>query len=149
MQRRELLGVLGAGAAGLIAVAGGEARADADADKGTMDKVHENCLKACIDCAKNCDDTFYQCYLEVAQGKSNFAKALQLTSDCSAFCGLASSMIAKHSPLVTSSCHACAEACKACSAECDKFDSPVMKACVKACRYCEKTCEEMVHAMSV
>ncbi len=143
MQRRELLGVLGAGAAGLIAVPG------ADAKGAKMDHVHEVCLKACSDCVKVCDDTFYQSYLELAEGKRNFAKALQLTSDCAAFCGLASSMIAKHSPLVVLSCHACAEACKACSEECDKFDSPEMKACVKACRYCEKTCDEMVHAMSV
>lgn len=143
MQRRELLGVLGAGAAGWISVIGDDAKG------AKMDKVHEVCLKACSDCAESCDDTFYQCFLEVGEGKSNFAKALQLTSDCAAFCGLASSMIAKHSPLAIFSCHACAEACKACSAECDKFDAPEMKACVKACRYCEKTCGEMVHAMSV
>ncbi len=142
MQRRELLGVLGATAAGLVAMTGGEAHA------AHLDKAHEDCLKACSDCAKTCDETFHHCYMQVAEGKKEHAKALHLTSDCAAFCGLSACMIAKHSPLMAYSCHACAEACKACAAECDKFDSPEMKACAKSCRDCEKSCLEMVRTMS-
>ena len=144
MQRRELLGVLGVTAAGLVAATGGQAHAA----QGHHDKAHEDCLKACSDCAKTCDQTFHHCYMQVAEGKRDHAKALHLTSDCAAFCGLAACMIAKHSPLMASSCHACAEACKACAAECDKHDSPEMKACAQSCRDCEKACHEMVKAMS-
>ena len=57
-------------------------------------------------------------------------------------------MIAKHSPLMLYSCHACAEACTACATECDKFDSPEMKACVRLCLDCERTCLEMVRELS-
>jgi len=141
MHRRELLGVLGATVAGLIAVTGGEAHA------APMDKAHEDCLKACTDCAKECGETFHHCYMQVAQGKKEHAKALHLVSDCAEFCGLSASMIAKHSPLMVHSCLACAEACKACATECDKFDSAEMKACAKSCRECEKSCLEMVKAM--
>ena len=141
MHRRELLGVLGATATGLVAVTGSEAHA------APLDKAHEDCLKACSDCADVCNETFHHCYMQVAQGKKEHAKALQLVSDCAEFCGLSASMIAKHSPLMAYSCHACTEACKACAAECDKFDSAEMKACAKSCRDCEKSCLEMVKAM--
>ena len=144
MQRRELLGVLGATAAGLVAVTGGQA----NAAQGHQGKAHEDSLKACGDCAKMCDETFHHCYVQVAEGKRDHAKPLHFTSDCAAFCGLASCMIARHSPLMSYSCHACADACKACAAECDKHDSPEMKACAKSCRVCETACREMVATMS-
>lgn len=142
MKRRELLGVLGATAAGLTAVMGGGASAS------SPDKAHEDCLKACSDCAKTCDHTFHHCYLQVAEGKRDHAKALHLASDCAAFCSLAACMIAKHSPLMAHSCEACAEACKACAAECDKISSPEMKACAESCRDCETACRAMVKKMS-
>ena len=143
MDRRELLGVLGATAAGLVATAGGRAQAA----QGHHDKLHQGCLKACADCAKACDMTFHHCVTQVAEGKKEHAKALHLASDCAAFCGLAACMIARESPLMAAACHACAEACKACAAECDKLDSAEMKACAKSCRECEKSCVEMVKAM--
>jgi hypothetical protein len=141
MHRRELLGVLGATAAGLVAVTGGEAHA------APPDKVHEDCLKACSECAKECNETFHHCYVQVAEGKKEHAKALHMAADCAEFCGLSASLIARHSPLMAYACEACADACKACSAECDKFDSEQMKDCAKSCRECEKSCREMVKAL--
>ena len=141
MHRRELLGVLGATAAGLVAIDGGEAHA------APLDKAHADCLKACSDCATECNETFHHCVVQVAEGKKEHAKALSLVSDCAEFCGLSATMIAKHSAMMVHSCLACAEVCKACAAECDKFDSAQMKACVKACRECETSCREMVKAM--
>jgi hypothetical protein len=141
MHRRELLGALGATAAGLVAVTGGEAHA------APLDKAHENCLKACTDCAAECNETFYHCYTRLAQGKKEHATASHLAAECAEFCGLSASMISKHSPLMVFSCLACAEACKACAAECDKLDSSEMKECAKSCRDCEKSCLEMAKAM--
>ena len=141
MQRRELLGVLGATAAGLVAMTENEARAADPAD------AHEDCLKSCVACAEECNETFHHCYTMLAEGKKEHAKALHLASDCAEFCGLSASMISKHSPMMVHSCLACAEVCKACAAECDKFDMPQMKDCAKACRECEKSCREMVKAM--
>ena len=145
MDRRELLGVLGASAVGLASVASREARAAQEGHE--HDKTHEECLKACSDCAKVCDETFHHCYLEVAQGKKEHAKSLHLLSDCAGFCGLSACMIAKHSPLMVHSCAACAEACKATAAEVGKFDSPEMKAAAKTLLACEKSCREMVAHM--
>ncbi len=141
MQRRELLGALGAAAAGLVALDGTEAHA------AFQNKSHEDCLKECMDCAKECDETFHHCLTLLAEGKKEHAKALGLASDCAEFCGLSASMIAQRSPMMVHSCAACAEVCKTCAAECDKFDMKQMKDCAEACRECEKSCREMVKAM--
>ena len=144
MIRRELLGVLGATAAGLAAVTGRSARAD---HEGHDDKAHADCLKACQDCSRECNETFHHCYEQLAQGKKEHAKALHLVADCAKFCNLSADLVANKSPLMVHACAACAEACKACAAECDKFEAPQMKECGKACRACEASCRAMVKAM--
>src|SRR6266567_4454081 len=98
MKRREMLGVLGAGAAGLAALSTASAQAQHESEHaGHHDKFHEDCLKACADCAKACDETFHHCYQQVAEGKRDHAKSLHLVSDCAGFCSLSACMIAKHS----------------------------------------------------
>jgi len=152
MKRRDMLGTLGAGAASLAAFSAVSARAQAPKQhEGEHahhhDAMHEECLKACSDCAKMCDETFHHCYMQVAEGKRDHAKPLHLVSDCAGFCSLSACMIAKHSPLMAHSCHACAEACRDTAAVVEKFDSPEMKAAAKSLRACEKSCMEMVKAM--
>jgi uncharacterized protein YukE len=146
MDRREVLSVLGASAAGLVAMTGSTARAQHEGHHH-RDKVHEDCLKACEACERSCNETFHLCYTQVAQGMKEHAKALHLVADCAKFCDLSADLIANQSPLMAHACAACAEACKACATECDKFDSPEMKACAKSCRECEQTCRAMVKAM--
>jgi len=148
MKRREMLGALGAGAAGLAAISTARAQGPHDSEAAHHhDKMHEACLKACSDCARICDETFHHCYLQVAQGKKEHAKSLHLVSDCAGFCSLSACMIAKHSPLMVHSCASCAEACKATAAEVGKFDSAEMKAAAKTLLACETSCREMVKAM--
>ncbi len=150
MKRREMLGALGAGAATLAV----GAIANAQAPKGHDDEaahrhdaIHKECLDACSDCARMCNETFHHCYMMVAEGKRDHAKSLHLVSDCAEFCELSATMIAKHSPLMAYSCTACGEACKKTVAEVEKFDMPEMKAAAKALNRCMKSCEEMVKAM--
>jgi len=150
MKRRELLGALGAGAAGLAAlstVSTAQAQQHAGEPAHRHDKTHEDCLKACSDCARMCDETFHHCYMQVAEGKRDHARPLHLVSDCAGFCSLSACMIAKHSPLMAYSCASCADACKATATEVEKFDSPEMKAAAKSLRTCEASCREMVKAM--
>jgi len=146
MDRRELLGTLGAGALGLTAIA---ARADEKNSEHCceLDKAHEDCFKACSECAKACDMMFHHCYTKVAEGKAEHARPLHFASDCAGFCALSACMIAKHSPLMVHSCAACAEACKETAAEVGKFDDEHMKAAAQALRDCEKSCREMVSQM--
>jgi hypothetical protein len=141
MDRRAMLGMLGAGAVGVAAFSGREAQAR------EFDKTHEDCLKACSDCARTCDETFHHCYQEVAEGRRDHAKPLHYLSDCAGFCGLSASMIAKHSPLMVDSCGACAEACRKTAAVVEKFDSEEMRRAADKLRACEKSCINMVAVM--
>jgi hypothetical protein len=146
MDRREMLGLLGAGAVSLAAV---NAQADDKSEDHCceLDQLHADCLKACAECAKACDQTFHHCYTKLAEGKTEHAKALHLSSDCAGFCGLSACMIAKHSPLMIHSCEACADACRDTVAEVGKFDSDEMKAAAEKLRKCEKSCRDMVADM--
>lgn len=148
MKRREMLGTLGAGAAGLAALSATTTSASAQQEGAHRhDKTHEDCLKACSDCAKMCDETFHHCYMQVAEGKRDHAKPLHLVSDCAGFCSLSACMIAKHSPLMVHSCASCAEACASTATVVEKFDDPEMKAAAKSLRACEASCRAMVKAM--
>lgn len=146
MDRREWLGALGAGAVGLTALSASAADKSED-ECFHLDKTHEDCLKACADCAKACDMTFNHCYHQVIDGKKEHARSMRLAGDCAAFCGLSACNIAKMSPLMMHSCMACAEACKTTVAEVEKFDSDEMKMAARKLRECEKSCREMVAQM--
>ncbi|MGO9467176.1 MAG: four-helix bundle copper-binding protein [Isosphaeraceae bacterium] len=145
MDRRELLGVLGTAAAGLVAVT--ERAAAAIQEGHRHSAVHEDCLRACQECSRSCNETFQHCYERVAEGKKEHAKALHLVADCAKFCNLSSDLMANGSSLMIFSCAACAEACKACAAQCDKFHEAEMQDCARACQTCEKTCLAMVREM--
>ena len=146
MDRREMLGLLGAGAVTFTAV---NAQADEkSADECCqLDKTHEDCLKACADCAKSCDMAFHHALTELTGGKKDAAKTIQLLSDCAGFCGLSACMISRMSPLMVNSCAACAESCRMTRMEVEKCDSDVMKAVAKKLSACEQSCRTMVASM--
>ena len=144
MDRRDLLGVLGAGAVGLIAASGREARAQ---HPHHHDKLHGDCLKACEACATVCNETFHHCFEKVKDGHADHHQIAVVTIDCQEFCGLTSELMARESPLISIACLACADACKACAAVCRQHDDPQMKECVEACKKCEAACREMAKAV--
>ena len=144
MQRRELLGTLGLTAAALTAVTGGHAFAAAPDDK---DDMHEKCADACFDCERECSEAFHHCFKQVTAGKSAHAKAMYLCVDCADICSTAGKLVSRMSPLMTITCHACAECCDACVAECDKLADSGLKECCEALRKCSTSCKEMVKAM--
>jgi hypothetical protein len=143
MDRRELLGALGLGAIGLAA---SPARAD-DQGHHHHDKVHDDCIKACGDCAEVCSENFNHCFHLVEQGQKDHARSARLSLDCAEFCGLAVCLMTRDSELMAESCRACAEACDRCGSECAKFDSEMMKRCAKACKDCADACRKMVESM--
>ncbi len=146
MDRRVVLGMLGAGTVGLLALGLGEAHA-ADDPKHSNENLHAKCLKSCQECATACGEMFHHAVEQVAAGRKEYAKALQLMADCEAFCKLSASMIARTSPLMAYSSQACADACRDCARECDQIASAAMKECAERCRACEKSCRDMVKAM--
>jgi len=151
-RRRELLAVLGTGAAGLSIMAN---RSEAAAEEGHArghDSKHATMMKACEEacghCEATCEATFHHCIMLAAEGKAQHAKMAQMVADCGAFCALSAAMIGRHSSLMVTSCRACAEACHRCAAECASPDADeMMKACITACQRCEESCRNMVRAM--
>ena len=148
MDRREMLGLVGAGTVGLVTLASREVSAEPSSSEHIhMDKAHDDCLKACADCAKSCEMMFHHCFKLTAQGHKEHAKSARIALDCAEFCGLSARLIARMSPLMGLSCTACAEACKKCGDECGKSDMAEMKACAEVCRKCEQSCREMAANM--
>jgi hypothetical protein len=147
MERRQLLGLLGAGTAGLIAMTGSEAFAQREAPAQHPhhhDPVHGECQKACLRCAEVCNETFHYSFGHLKDGHKEHAEVAALTLDCQEFCSLAAGMLARESPMMGHSCAACAEVCKACAEECKKHDDKQLKECAEACLACEKSCRAMV-----
>ncbi len=144
MDRRDLLGVIGAGAVGLIAASGREARAQ---HPHHHDIYHGECLKACAACATICNETFHHCFEKVKDGHADHHVIAVLAIDCQEFCGLTSELMARESPLMSIACLANADACKTCAAECSKHEDPQMKECAAACNACEAACRAMAKAI--
>jgi hypothetical protein len=142
MERRELLGLLGAGTAGLLLTRGAEARADgkAVADMSEHVKIIGECAKVCNEAAHHCLKKLAE---ENTQHREHHAKAHELTMDCQAFCTLTASLAARSSPLAKYAHQACAEACRCCADECEKGQDEVMKVCAQKCRECERVCRGM------
>ena len=139
MDRRELLGVLGVGAAGLVALRANEAHAD---DEGT----HDDPVKTLGECAKLCDEAAHHCLDELLKGGSHaerHAKAHEAAMDCQAFCVLTATLMARKSPVAKYAQLGSAAACGNCAAACEGHKGHIMKECAKICRECEKMCRRL------
>jgi hypothetical protein len=147
MDRREMLGLLGVGAAGLGAFSARPAMAQDVQGHHHHDKATDECMKACEVCAEICTANFNHCFNLVAEGQKDHARSARLSLDCAEFCAMAVTMMARRSELMDAACTSCAEACKRCGAECAKYDSEMMKQCAEACKKCEQACLAMVQSM--
>src|SRR4051794_40830256 len=142
MDRRELLGVLGAGTVGLIAMTRGAA--DDDHRHGQ----HDDHIKMLGECAKICNEMSTHCLGKVLEGaphKEAHAKSNQTSLDCQAFCILTATLLARGSDLAGHASAGCAEACRCCAEACEKTETrdEMTQECIKKCRECEKMCKEM------
>ena len=138
MDRRNMLGVLAAGATGLVAMSGSEAHAAHE---------HDGHLKILGECAKLCNEAAHHCLEQLKKGSGahaeHHAKSHEAAMDCQSFCTLTAALMARMSPMAAYAHRACAEACKDCAAACEGHQDEIMKECVKACQDCEKMCRQM------
>ena len=142
MDRRELLGYVGIGAAGLLA-AGPTGAIAGEKDEG---QAHEH-IKTIGLCALACNEAAHHCLEHLkndnAEHREHHAKAHELAMDCQAFCTLAAVLTARCSPLACHAHKACAEACRCCAEECEKGHGEIMENCAKKCRECAEVCRKM------
>lgn len=155
MNRRDLMGTLGATAATLTAwQAFGQ---DKPTEKSTVghaaapfhgEDAVARCAEACSDCARMCDSCSTHCAELLARGKDEHLKTLHTCQDCADFCVAAAQIVARRGTFSDLICQSCAEACARCAKECEAHkDDRHMQACAEECRKCEKACREMVKAI--
>ena len=93
MNRREVVGVLGATAAGLAAITGGGASAQEvraqkhdrqmfHPERGHHTEVQQECAEACARCMHECEDGFHHCLRQAQSEKAEYALAAQMCIDC-------------------------------------------------------------------
>ena len=140
MDRRELLGVLGVGAAGLFALRGGPARADQEEPLGDPIKTLGECARICDEAAQHCLDRLR------AGGKHAevHAKAHRAVMDSMAFCSLTATLMARKSPMACYAHQGAAAACNVSAEACEPCHGDIMKECARLCRECESLCRQMV-----
>lgn len=140
MDRRELLGLLGAGATGMVAMGARPAlAADGEHD-------HDDHVKTIGHCVMVCNQAAHHCLGQLKKGGPHaeyHAASHEATMDCQAFCTLTATLMARSSPMAKYAHRACADACHACAAICEGHEDEIMKECVKACQDCEKVCRQM------
>ncbi len=139
MDRRELLAVLGAGAAGLVALRGGQAHAGNEGP-------HDDHIETLGECARMCDEAAQHCLDELRKGgkhAEDHARAHKAAMDCRAFCTLTATLMARKSPMAKYAHLGSVAACRDCAAACEDCQHSIMKECAKLCRECEKFCSRM------
>lgn len=147
MDRRAMLGIVGATAAGLSAATGGTAHAQQDEGRKQLDKdkIHRECAEACFHCEHECSTGFHHCYKQVQAGKLAHARSMQLCNDAADICSTTGRHVARiSSAAMVHSGRACAEICDACAEECQKLHDPVMEGVIESLRKCARSCREMV-----
>lgn len=138
MDRRNALGALGLTAAGLAAIGGAVARDDKKDHGDHRDKT----AQACADCMKQCAKGLKHCARQLAAGKKEYLKCLELCADCMEMAAAGGKCC--FGPSAKTACDACAKVCDDCAAECDKIPGDAeLKVVAKACRDCAAACREL------
>jgi hypothetical protein len=147
MERRELLSLMGVGAAGLLST--GTAFAGSQQDDKDKQHEHMRVMGACIHaCNELANHSLKHLASDKSEHREHAAKVHELTMDCQAICTLTATLMLRQSPLAKTMHQACAEACAACATECEKGQSDLAKKCAEACRNCEKFCKECCAAQT-
>ena len=149
MVRRKMLGLIGAGTAGLVATTSARAHARQQGHEGHAHggDMHEECAEACVNCEKECNQGFHHCFTQVKAGKLEHAQAMHLLADCGEICGTSGKLVARMSPLMVHTCAACAECCEDTIAAVEALKDDEMKETLEALQACRESCTAMVKSM--
>jgi hypothetical protein len=103
---------------------------------------YETCIKACQDCAAECEHCVTACLSE--DDIKMMARCIELDRDCADICSLAAKLMARGSEFAQKFCALCAEVCQACGDECNKHaQMDHCKRCADACYRCAEECRKM------
>lgn len=138
IDRREMLGIVGAGAAGMLAM-GGTARAGGGEHGEPIEKLGR--------CARACAESAAHCLKMLCKGRSDteaHARSLETAAGCEEFYKLMASLMACRNPLAKYAFEPCGWACRDCADACEKAGGGTeMEECVKMCRVCSEMCMKL------
>lgn len=106
----------------------------------------DECIDACLDCAKVCQQCATACLKE--NNPATFSRCIELNITCATICLATAQVLNQRSDFSEKVCNQCAEICHACYEECLKH--PELGHCQRAaevCRVCEELCLDMTGAM--
>lgn len=115
-------------------------------DKTQHSKMMNDCIEACLACAKTCTETVSHC---LSMGGEHAKPAhIALLLSCAEICQTSANAMLRGAQGSAAICGACAEICRRCAESCESLGKdPGMKRCAEACRACEKTCTAMAATM--
>ena len=74
----------------------------------TADTSHfvelEKCIKACVDCAKECESCFNYCTDLLAKGEKMHATTVRTCNDCGELCAVAAKLQSRQGPFMVPAC---------------------------------------------
>jgi hypothetical protein len=101
----------------------------------------DSCIKACYECAAECDNCAIACLQET--NPKEMTECIALDLDCADVCRTTAALLARASENAEAICALCAEICQSCADECRKHPSGHCRSCVEACLRCADECERM------
>ncbi len=137
MDRRELLGALGAAA--MTAAA-----APALGQHEHHGSAHQSLANAASACSTAADACVTHCVDMLAGGDKSLQKCAVTSREVATVCSGLQSLAAQDSPHLASYAKVAAEICKACEAECRKHpEHAVCKSCGDSCAACAAECQKL------
>jgi len=108
-----------------------------------LNRIEEECLRACNECAAACLQCVTACLQEADPKK--MARCIALDLECADICRLAAGSMARGGEHMRDICALCAKACLGCAAECNKHSMDHCKRCAESCERCAEACLAMAH----
>ena len=99
---------------------------------------YEECIKACLDCAMDCENC-----LQKMMGVESHNDCPSCCRECLEICLLCAQAMTRSSKYVKEYCRLCAEICDWCSEQCDEHKYDHCKRCAESCRRCAEECRKV------
>ncbi len=120
------------------------------ATKPSMGPHVDQCIEACLACARICntcgDDMIGMSHQGGKADQDLMARCIRLCRECSDICLLAAQWMGRQSAFSVRLCALCAEICEVCAGVCEEHapHHPLCGDCAKECRRCADICHKMV-----
>jgi len=106
--------------------------------KGSRIMSYEECIKACLDCAMDCESCLHK-----MMGIESHNDCPSCCRECLEICILCAQAMTRNSKYIKEYCRLCAEICDWCSEQCEEHEYDHCKRCAESCRRCAEECRKV------